>query len=1114
MPKDSSLDSHALADLLDSKIETTMQVAELILELHQAGDVDDLDRWFVEKGIADQSDIERLRRAAEQTLCRAPEKTKETDADPVATRNIGSQPSRSHESSSQRRPSAFRRSNRLRTNAVQSIDYTGTPGSADRYDWIEQFAQGGLGAVWRAHDKNLDRSVAVKELLPDSLTSPGIISRFVDEATITGQLEHPGIVPIYEFGFKEDGCPYYAMKLLDGKTLATEIAEFSQLPSGSSERTVRFNGLLSSFVAICNAVAFAHERGVIHRDLKPGNIILGKFGEVSVVDWGIAKYYDRDEEDDGPATFCLKSGSHRPDSKRSTANTNRTRHGDIVGTPSFLSPEQARGSIDLDPRSDIYSLGVILYEILTGHAAFSAPDTTQIIENVRNGNFREPREVNRRVPKALEAICTKAMAHDRSNRYETSLELASDVRNYLAGERVRAYPENWFEKAVRWGKNNRSILFAGITALVAVTIVTSISYLSVKSAHQDEQVARKSAEEARDAALVARRHEVTAKQLAVANLKHAREAADEWLIESSGDIEFYPGLEETRREWLQNAVDHYQQCAKETKTTDPDLKAEAARALIRLGDAQRLLGRIDHAVESYAEASIAFETLLKRHRSTIPATDLSLQLANSHIGLGVSLPRAEAIDHLKAAETLLQDLVRADPGSGKVVFAFARCRIAQARSLRSTDPNSASTCLREAVRLLTVLSDDDPKRSHTALASSSLLDLAAIQHEQGQHHEALQSLEHGLEVYEELVSKFPHRPDFIDGRMTTHILMGNVYVSLGDSGRAVSCYEAAATDYGLQMEAMYRGGLHRENLAIAQVNLAQILNARGDLKRARESALFGHDELATLITIHGQDPDRLRAFAIALRTLAIVSPKEAAASLFANAMQIYDHLVETCGRQSIDVAERAVCRVQQASDEDVSQRVEVSLNSQAELASLTNRDENNQASLRILQASDHVALNLAEAFFEAGDEESSCTAFSALLRDLRERSDRSSRLTRVQLLTLCPCKELRDAAQGLVKARSLVSDYPNSSECRMILAVCQLQCGEYTDCESSIAAASQLTGGHASPALIAIRSWFASARGNTALAKQELAAVSSDQSRSSDFATRQLIKEAARVVAE
>ena len=167
-----------------------------------------------------------------------------------------------------------------------------------RYQLVTNFARGGLGQIWMANDSRLRREVAFKELLPNALKNRNALERFLEEAQITGQLEHPGIVPIYDIGYQENGTPFYAMKLVRGETMEKEIDAFHQLPKGSPEWTLAFRRLLASFIDICNALAFAHDRGVLHRDLKPLNVMIGAFGETLVLDWGLAKVFDVEPLDD------------------------------------------------------------------------------------------------------------------------------------------------------------------------------------------------------------------------------------------------------------------------------------------------------------------------------------------------------------------------------------------------------------------------------------------------------------------------------------------------------------------------------------------------------------------------------------------------------------------------------------------------------------------------------------------------------------------------------------------------------------------------------------------------------------------------------------------------
>ncbi|MCA8989811.1 MAG: protein kinase, partial [Planctomycetaceae bacterium] len=333
---------------------------------------------------------------------------------------------------------------------------------------LEYHAHGGLGIVFRGFDRQLHRVVAVKFIRERRRHIPIDAQRFRVEAEITSRLDHPGVAPVHGYGLTESGVPFYAMRLVEGKTLQQRIDSFHnrlRKEATPSDSSLEFRKLLNSFISVCNTIEYAHTRGVVNCDIKPGNVMLGKYGETVVLDWGCAKYV-------GSAGKAKSVGEESLKPLSDTANSNS---GATGGTPIYMSPEQHLNSEEVGPSSDIYSLGATLYRIITGQPAFSPENSlAKIRETVIRGRFRKPTDICPWLSKSLEAVCLKAMALAPEDRYRSAEELARDLERYLADEEVEAYVEPFSRRVARLMRRHRGVsrvLFGSLAVLILFSMV-------------------------------------------------------------------------------------------------------------------------------------------------------------------------------------------------------------------------------------------------------------------------------------------------------------------------------------------------------------------------------------------------------------------------------------------------------------------------------------------------------------------------------------------------------------------------------------------------------------------------------------------------------------------
>lgn len=356
-----------------------------------------------------------------------------------------------------------------------------------RYEIVNEHGRGGFGAVWRATDTKLGRRIAVKQLGQKLAADSESRRRFISEARVTARLEHPGIVPVYDISNVQDDHAYYTMRLIQGKTLAEAIDDLHQLVPNSNEFRLRRQQLLQSFVDVCLTIGYAHAQGVIHRDLKPQNIIVGAYGETILLDWGLASVIDDPAESES-----IDSIGADPQVLTQEESL-QTLQGSVLGTPAYMPPEQASGQVEqISRQSDVYSLGATLYHLATGSIPFTDQDLEGLLDRVKTGDLPAANELNPQLEKPLSGIISRAMQPKPQQRYPSVAELVDDVQRFLADQPVSAHQDSPVAVAARWIRKNptKAAALALTTLFLAIAGIAGILINNAWQASEDARITR------------------------------------------------------------------------------------------------------------------------------------------------------------------------------------------------------------------------------------------------------------------------------------------------------------------------------------------------------------------------------------------------------------------------------------------------------------------------------------------------------------------------------------------------------------------------------------------------------------------------------------------------
>ena len=645
-----------------------------------------------------------------------------------------------------------------------------------RFRVLRPHARRGLGAVFVALDSELNREVALKQILDHHADDPVSRQRFLLEAMATGGLEHPGIVPVYGLGTYGDGRPYYAMRFIRGDSLKEAVAAFhadETLRSDPGRRSLGLLKLLRRFLAVCDAIDYAHSRGVLHRDLKPSNVVLGKHGETLVVDWGLAKAV-------GVADPVVAS-DERPLVLSSSSAWAETLPGSALGTPSYMSPEQAGGDLQrVGPRSDVYSLGTTLYCLLTGRPPVEGDDPVAVLRVVQRGDFPPPRRLDPSIDPALDAVCLKAMALRPEDRYPTPRALAEDIEHWMADEPVSAWREPRVRRARRWERRHRTAVTATASGLL-VALAGMLSVLLIQ--------ARAYSDLTRSNAALSAANERERARFALAmdavKLFHG-EVSEEFLLKEKP----FAAL---RTKLLRSAADFYIRLEGLLKVqADRPSRTALARAYDELGELTEKIGSQLEALAAHRRA-----LAVRRELADSPQADAATRadVARSLLAVGLlqhrTADKSAALASFEEARRLADGLIKTvgEDERLQAVLGLAYQRIARVLE-DSGAPAEALEASRQSIAIMDGLADAHPDVAEfQSNLRTAYTGIGGLLLQLGKQADALHASKRALAIEQKLVDAHPDSMQFQSDLAHCHDRIGYELQLAGKPAEAQASFE-------------------------------------------------------------------------------------------------------------------------------------------------------------------------------------------------------------------------------------------------------------------------------------------------------------------------------------